>query len=814
MNFPLLSAQSIERRLLIFSAGILFLLAVTLTLSSAARERAWDVDYRWSHWVGFFIWAGTAMSVHWLYRKKMQDTDAFIFPFAAFLSGLGILLIWRLIPSFGMRQTLWFVVGGVVFILGARHYYKITLLRRYKYILLLSGIFLTGLTLLFGTNPLGDGPRLWLGCCGVYLQPSEPLKLILVIYLSAYFADNLPFRQGFFPLILPTILMTGLALLILVVQRDLGTASIFIFIYATILYLATGRKRVILASLVILAMAGVVGYFAVDIIQVRLVAWLNPWSDPSGSGYQTIQSLLAISNGGLPGRGLGVGYPGLVPVAISDFIFSAMAEEMGLISTVLLLCFYSIIISRGIRIAMRAQDTFRRLLAAGLTAYLGAQSILIIGGNLRLLPLTGVTLPFVSYGGSSLLTSMLAILLIAIIGSQPEDDPAPLQNPAPYLHLSLLFFIVLFGLAITNAWWSVWRAEDLLTRTDNPRRAISDAYVARGDLVDRSLQPINITTGESGSYSRQYIYPELSPITGYINSIFGQSGLELKLDPYLRGLRGNPELQIWWNQLLYGTPPPGSTARLSIDLQLQSNVDELLRGHKGSAILLNAKTGEILAMASHPTFDPNTLSETGSLLIKDPDAPLLNRATQGSYPVGTILSPFIHARELEKGAALTTQDIIDLYTMLGFFNQPEVNLPVGPVSTTGNIDQLRISPLQAALAATTLANEGLKTAGQIVSGIKPKNSDWIILSPQKNSVQIFSSAVVEEVTENSLVSKQPFWRILNEDGSSASGIAWFIGGTPSGWQGTPLIAVVALEDGDSGEADFIGQELLKSALDK
>jgi cell division protein FtsW (lipid II flippase) len=322
VNIPLLSARSIERRLLIIEAGILFLLAVTLTFSPAVRERAWDANYRWSHWAGYFIWVVTSLLVHWISRKKLQDTDAFIFPLVPLLAGLGILLIWRLIPTFGMRQALWFAVSGSAFALGAKYFFKISLLRRYKYLLLIGGIFLTGLTLLFGTNPLGDGPRLWFGCCGVYLQPSEPLKLILVIYLAAYFADNLPFRQGFFPLILPTLLMTGLALLILIVQRDLGTASIFIFLYATILYLATGRKRVILASLFILIMAGVVGYYAVEIIQIRLVAWLNPWSDPSGSGYQTIQSLLAISNGGLPGRGLGVGSPGLVPVAISDFIFS------------------------------------------------------------------------------------------------------------------------------------------------------------------------------------------------------------------------------------------------------------------------------------------------------------------------------------------------------------------------------------------------------------------------------------------------------------------------------------------------------------
>jgi cell division protein FtsW (lipid II flippase) len=264
--------QTIERRLLLLAAGILFLFSVILTLSPAGRDRSWNVDFRWSHWAGFAIWVCTVVFLHWRLRKYLPDTDPFIFTLSSLLAGLGILSIWRLVPAFGMRQSLWFIVGGTAISLGARFSDKLLILRRYKYILLMSGILLTSLTLIFGTNPLGGGPRLWLGCCGVYLQPSEPLKLLLVIYLSAYFADNLPFRQGFFPLILPTLLLTGLALLILVVQRDLGTASIFIFLYAVILYLATGRKRVILASIFILALAGVVGYFAVDVIQIRLNA--------------------------------------------------------------------------------------------------------------------------------------------------------------------------------------------------------------------------------------------------------------------------------------------------------------------------------------------------------------------------------------------------------------------------------------------------------------------------------------------------------------------------------------------------------------
>jgi cell division protein FtsI/penicillin-binding protein 2 len=409
---------------------------------------------------------------------------------------------------------------------------------------------------------------------------------------------------------------------------------------------------------------------------------------------------------------------------------------------------------------------------------------------------------------------MTAILLILIIGSQPEDDPAPLHNPAPYLHLAVLFFTLFFGLALTNSWWSVWRADDLLARTDNPRRSISDLYVARGDLVDRTLQPIVVTKGEPGSFIRSYLYPELSPVTGYINNIFGLSGLELSLDPYLRGLQGNPALLIWWNRLLYGTPPPGSTARLSLDLQLQTVADELLEGRKGSAILLNARTGEILVMASHPTYDPNRLSETGSQLLGDPDSPLLNRAAQGSYPPGNILSLMVKAKELEAGKALSRQELVNLYTLLGLYQNPQINLPVSNSSPIGETDKLRISPLQAALAATALANDGKRSPGQIVTGLESQESNWVILTPDRDPISVLDPAAVNQATENALVRLQPYWRVIDETAPSGSGIAWFLGGTPSGWQGTPLIAVVALEDGNAADADYIGQELLKAALEK
>jgi hypothetical protein len=241
-------------------------------------------------------------------------------------------------------------------------------------------------------------------------------------------------------------------------------------------------------------------------------AWLNPWLDPSGRSYQIVQSLMAVANGGIGGRGPGMGSPSLVPISVSDFIFSAISEESGLVGTIGLFALLGFFLARGMGVALRASDSFRRLLAAGLTAYLGAQSLLIIGGNLRLLPLTGVTLPFVSYGGSSLLTSYLSLSSDLLISNQAEEEPAPLPHPQPYLVLSSILGLGLIAASLANGWWAVWRGPDLLARTDNPRRAISDRYVQRGSLLDRNAAPINLTQGQAGSYTRLYSYPDLAPI--------------------------------------------------------------------------------------------------------------------------------------------------------------------------------------------------------------------------------------------------------------------------------------------------------------
>jgi cell division protein FtsW (lipid II flippase) len=722
--------------------------------------------------------------------------------------GWGILTIYRLNPNYGLRQTAWLLTSGMVFLLGLRLSPELRFLRRYKYIWLTSGLLITALTLLFGADPGGGNVHAWLGCCGFYFQPSEPLKLLLIIYLAAYLADRLPLSLRPLPLIAPTAVVLGLALLLLFVQRDLGTASIFIFLYTIILFVASGKKRILLITLVGLAIAGLAGYFFFDLIRLRVDAWLNPWLDPSGRSFQIVQSLMAVANGGTAGRGPGLGSPGLVPVAISDFIFTSIAEETGLVGTLGLLVLIGVFTARSIRTAMRAADTFRRILAAGLAAYIGAQSILIVGGNIRLLPLTGVTLPFVSYGGSSLLTSFLALMLLTLISSQPDDEPAPILKPRPYLVLTGLIGLGLFALAATNAWWAIWRGPDILERTDNARRSIVDRYVRRGSLLDRNETPINLTDGESGNFKRTYLYPALSPITGYTNPNYGQSGLEASLDSYLRGLQGNPASSIWWDHIVYGQPPPGLNVRLSLDLEIQRLADTLLGEHKGAIVLINASSGEILAMASHPTFDANQLDTLAQTLLIDPNSPLLDRVTQGTYPPGEALLPFFMASGYSTWPLPSIAE--DIYSKLGFYITPELQIPAAVALPAGST--LRVSPLQMVIAAATLSNSGTRPAPRLTMAVDTPTQGWVILPALSETETAFPTKEATIAAQELAVSGQPFWQWNALVIQGSEGFSWSLGGTLPNGQGAPLAVVVLLEENNPTWAGFIGQSLLVMAI--
>lgn len=628
------------QRIIQLSFLFMIVYSVILTLSPTVRARSWDAELRWEHWIGTAVWA--IVFVYLIRNQKIlyPNANQLILPTIGLLTGWGQLTIWRLIPDLGLKQTVWIIISGGVFYLGMRYLKNLRILREYKYLLLVSGLIITSLTFILGTNPLGYGPRLWLGCCGLFLQPSEPLKLLLIIFLAGYFSDRQPILHNLKALLVPALIMTGITLFILGAQRDLGTGLIFVFIFTGIIYVATEDKHVLVFSLIGILTTGSIGYLLFDIVQIRVDAWVNPWIDPSGNSYQIVQSLIATASGGVIGQGPGIGNPGLVPIAHSDFIFSTIIEETGLLGGSVIMVIFAFITLQGFNIASNADNRFDRYLAVGISTYLASQSLFIIGGTIRGLPLTGITLPFVSYGGSSLLTSFMGILILLHISqNQAGTNNKPSHHP-PLFFLTKIFIYGYLLMLLILGWWTVAQREALIQRSDNARRYISDSYVARGSIFDRNNNLLSSTTGELGNYQRIYHFPVNSPLLGYISPFYGQAGAEVSLDPILRGLENQHPLIGWSNNLLYGQFPPGFDAKITLDQELQSYTSTLMGDTNGAVVLMNANNGQILVMYSYPFYDPNTLEEDWTMLINNPNSPLINRAAQGKYQPGGILGAF------------------------------------------------------------------------------------------------------------------------------------------------------------------------------
>jgi len=850
------------------SALAVTLSSLILTLSPAVRLHTFQVGYRWLHWIGWAGWLVLFSLAYRLLNRQFEEHDPYLLPLTGLLSGWGLVTIYRLDESLGYRQTLWLSVGIILLILISRYPRVFIWLRRYKYLWLTIGLLLTGLTFLLGTYPAGEGPRLWLGCCGLYFQPSEPLKLLLVVYLAAYLAERIPFHFRLPELLAPTLIMTASAALMLVLQRDLGAATLILGIYTFVIFLASGRRRILIISGLFLLAAALAGTLVFDVIRLRIETWLNPWADPVNRSFQVVQSLISVAAGRLLGTGIGLGSPGLVPVAHSDFIAAAIAEETGLAGILGLIALFALLTYRCIGISLAARTTFQRFLSAGIGIYFAIQAILIMGGNLRLLPLTGVTLPFVSYGGSSLVTSFIAVGML-LWASQPHTQPPlPIQQPRAYTWVTALFLAGFAALAAIAGWWSIVRADNLLARPDNNRWMVNLRFVPRGDLLDRRSERIATTTGERGSLDRVLLYPPLGNTIGYINPRFGKAGLEASLDGYLSGLQGNPASRIWLAELMYSQPPDGLDVRLSLDLELQRVADGLMENHRGAVVLLNARSGEILTIASHPSYDPNQLDDRYLEWLNNPAAPFVNRATQGQYPTATIVGPFLYAYLSEKGSlpvlplnlsyihdnqmltcarpprtplsletaievgcpaalvemsrSISTAQMRELFTALGFFSAPEIRLDVAPPSQADQLTSSRlasigksavkVTPLQMAQAAAALTNNGSRPSPRLAVSVETPHQGRVIL-PSGSPVVVFGNEQSVSAAVNRLASQDfPIWQAVSAQQYDSTTYTWFIGGTLPQWGGTPLAVAIVLEENNPQLAQTIGETLLQNAL--
>ncbi|HET7035269.1 MAG TPA: FtsW/RodA/SpoVE family cell cycle protein [Thermomicrobiaceae bacterium] len=356
--------------------------------------------------------------------------DEVLFPIVATLAGIGLLVIQRLGPDLAAQdprlsglaaKQVVYLAAGLFLLWGIVVFVRrLDWLRRYKYTWAFCGLLLMVVTMVAGTS-IG-GARLWLSLGPITIQPSELVKIILVVFLAAYLDDYRGLITGSYriwrinlppiPYLLPMAVMWGMSLLVVIFQNDFGTALLFFGIFLAMLYIATGRMLYVLVGLILFA-AGVYGaYHAVPHVATRIQNWTDPWRDPLVAGFQPIQSDYALAAGHIFGAGLGFGSPTAIPQVYSDYVFAAIGEELGLLGSVAVVLLYLLLITRGALIALRANGGFPQLLAAGLTTILAVQTLIIVGGVLRLIPLTGITLPFISAGGSALLTNFIAVGLL------------------------------------------------------------------------------------------------------------------------------------------------------------------------------------------------------------------------------------------------------------------------------------------------------------------------------------------------------------------------------------------------------------------
>ncbi len=447
--------QLLLTTLLFFAAGYVLVVAVLRT-DEFVPTIGGIFDLLWPSVLPLLLFIAISLGLSW----RMQQADQMVLPMVALLTGLGLMMIARLEPDLlnqlceaedgsayscyagiDTRQTIWVIIGLAVFSVVLfvpwddifRRYFRTSLmdfLSHQRYVWLALGITLILLTFVFGSDPNQSGVRAWFNFGFFSFQPSELLKIILVIFLASYLDDHRelvargyklgPLTLPPLPYLIPLVGMWGMAMGLIVFQRDLGAALMLFSVFLAMLYVATGSGAYVLAGLSAFGFGSYLLYRVIAIVQTRVTIWLDPWATAQGSGYQIIQGVYALASGGVFGEGLGRGYPTIVPAAHTDFIFTSIAEEMGLAGAIAVLIAYILLVFRGYHIALSLPGRFRgfeQLMAVGLTTILAVQTFIIVGGNLRLIPLTGITLPFISYGGSSIVMNFLIVGLLLRISA-------------------------------------------------------------------------------------------------------------------------------------------------------------------------------------------------------------------------------------------------------------------------------------------------------------------------------------------------------------------------------------------------------------
>lgn len=397
----------------------------TYTLASLARTSSLPAN------IGPFLGMVFVLLVvaHVGVRKLARDADGLLLPLAGLLNGLGYVFIARSNQHLAGLQATWTALGIGAFLVTLLVIRRVRDLERYRYTFALAAILLLLLPLAPVIGRDINGARIWVSLGPLNFQPGEPAKVVLALFLAGYLVEHRELlglstlRIG--PVMLPDpkhmgplLIAWGMSIVIMVSQNDLGSSLLFFTLFIVLVWVATERAAYLAIGLALFAGGAAISYELFGHVRDRVTTWLNPWPVAQTSGYQVIQGAFAMANGGITGTGPGLGDPSRIPARETDFIFAVIGEELGLLGGVAVLTAFLLLVGCGLRIALRAESTFEKLLATGLSTLLGFQAFVIIGGVIRVLPLTGVTLPFVSFGGSSLLANYVILALLVRISDE------------------------------------------------------------------------------------------------------------------------------------------------------------------------------------------------------------------------------------------------------------------------------------------------------------------------------------------------------------------------------------------------------------
>jgi cell division protein FtsW (lipid II flippase) len=355
---------------------------------------------------GAFVMAGIICLLigysYFIIRKFFPDGDKYILLFACIFCVIGIAMLYRLDPKDSVKQVVWFTLGIAVFIMLVVLLPDLKSFAKYKRVYMIMTLIFMAMATFFAKEVYGA--KNWVSIAGFSFQPSEFGKL----FLAAYLASSLKDYKNFKDLIEPAVVVM-ITLGFMVLQRDLGSALIFFGLSVTMLYMSTSKLKYVIVCIALFCVGGFISYELFAHVRLRVMIWKDPWPYSYNEGLQVVQSLIAIASGGFFGKGLGFGYPKFIPVVTTDFIFAAICEELGIITGFGIIILYFLLFYRCMRAALYVEDSFSRLLAVGYSALLGSQVLVIIGGVINAIPLTGITLPLISYGGSSMLTTFFAL---------------------------------------------------------------------------------------------------------------------------------------------------------------------------------------------------------------------------------------------------------------------------------------------------------------------------------------------------------------------------------------------------------------------